>query len=240
METFLEVVVPAFNEEARVAKTLRALTTYLAAQPFSTAVTVVENGCVDRTTDLIRAVAQESPIPLRVIGCVTPGKGAAVRRGVLASRGSVVGYHDADLATPLEALEPTLRAIADGAHIAVASRRCPGARIVDPPTPLRRVGGALFHLAANKVVQGIRDTQCGFKFMDGGVARELFAELVTDGFAFDVELLARAQAQGMRIVEIPVSWTPMDGSTFSVTKHGKRAGTDLFRVWRLASTGGLG
>jgi glycosyltransferase involved in cell wall biosynthesis len=236
---FLEVIIPAWNEELRITGTLRSLGNHLAAQSYSSSITVVENGCVDRTVDLVRAVTGELPVPLRIIGCQTSGKGAAVRRGVLSSEARVVGYHDADLATPLEALEPAIRALNEGADIAVASRRCPGSRIHGPQPPLRRLSGNLFHLAAGKVARGVHDTQCGFKFMRGTVARELFAELATDGFAFDVELLAKAQALGHRIVEIPVTWTEQDGSTFRITRHGRRAGIDLYRLWRSVSAGRL-
>jgi dolichyl-phosphate beta-glucosyltransferase len=228
----VEVIVPAWNEEARLEKTLRSLTQHLARQPWSSAVVVVDNGCVDRTADVVRAVAADSPVPVQLLGCVEPGKGAAIRRGVLRSRATVIGFQDADLATPLDALAPAIRALTDGADIVVASRRCPGGRIQDPQPALRRLGGDMFHYLTGKVVPGIHDTQCGFKFLRGDVARALFAELATDGFAFDVELLARAQARGLRIAEIPVTWVSQDGSTFRMSRDGRRAYLDLFRLWR--------
>lgn len=236
----VEVIVPAWNEEARLANTLRSLTGHLAGQPWSSAVVVVDNGCVDRTADLVRQVAAESPVDVQLIGCTEPGKGAAIRRGVLRSRARVIGFQDADLATPLDALAPAIRALALGADIAVASRRCPGGRIQDPQPALRRLGGDIFHYLTGKVVPGIHDTQCGFKFMRGDVARELFAELTTDGFAFDVELLARAQARGLRIAELPVTWVSQDGSTFRMSRDGRRAYSDLFRLWRSVLAGRLG
>jgi glycosyltransferase involved in cell wall biosynthesis len=235
----VEVIVPAWNEEARLENTLRSLTRHLAGQPWSSAVVVVDNGCVDRTADVVRTVAAGSPVAVHLFGCVEPGKGAAIRRGVLRSRAKVVGFQDADLATPLEALAPAIRALADGADVVVASRRCPGGRIQDPQPALRRLGGDLFHYLTGKVVPGIHDTQCGFKFLRGDVARELFADLGTDGFAFDVELLARAQARGLRIAELPVTWVSQDGSTFKMSRDGRRAYLDLFRLWRSAQAGEL-
>lgn len=235
----VEVLIPSCNEESRLAGTLQALTAHLAALPFTSAVVVVENGCIDRTSDLVRRAAAGSSVPVHLLGCAEPGKGAAVRRGVLTSSARIVGFQDADLATPLDALAPALAAIAAGADIAVASRRCPGARVSGAQGPVRRLGGNAFSWLCSQVVPELHDTQCGFKFFRAETTTDLFRDQTVTGFAFDVELLARARARGLEVAEIPVVWTSQDGSTFSMSRHGRRAFYDLFRLWQASAAGTL-
>ncbi|MEO1088047.1 MAG: glycosyltransferase, partial [Acidobacteriota bacterium] len=134
------------------------------------------------------------------------GKGAAVRHGVLASRGDAVLMTDADLSAPIEELG-RLTPFLELAPLVVASRAVESSTLERPQPLPRRLLGLIFRRMARLAgVVSIRDTQCGFKLMDGEIARSLFADVVTDGFAFDVELLWLAQRRGYGIREVGIRW----------------------------------
>lgn len=237
----LEVVVPAFNEELRIGATLDALLTYLSGQPLTSSVVVVDNGSVDRTAEVVDRVAAAAglKVPVTLIGCSARGKGAAVRRGVLTSPARWVGFCDADLATPVATLDRVIPLLRGGSPVVIGSRRCQGASFVSSQPPLRRAGGWTFRRLTRHLTDGLSDTQCGFKFFSAEAARMLFASSRVDGFAFDLELMATARAQGLSVVEVPVSWTAASGSTFRAFSDGSRAWRDMRAVGqRLARPGG--
>jgi glycosyltransferase involved in cell wall biosynthesis len=229
----LEIVVPAFNEARRISRTITELASYLSKSGIDAALVVVDNGSTDQTAGVVDELG-ELGIDVSVIGCAQPGKGAAVRRGILSTRARFVGFCDADAATSPSALRDILSLLRTGNTVVIGSRRCPGSRYIGEPTTTRRIGGWLFRRAANMHVSGIADTQCGFKFFEAEVARTLFEETTLDGFAFDVELLALAQARGYAIIEVPVQWSAQEGSTMR-TSAGLRALRDIFRPLDLAS-----
>lgn len=217
----IEVVIPAYNESARLPETLRHSVAYLDQRPWRTRVVVVDNGSVDETAaDARIATVRTERVDVTVIGCSRAGKGAAVRRGLLTSSSPIVGFYDADLATPLETLVPTIEALEGGADAVIASRHVRGARFVVPQPLRRRLGGDAFRLLTRSLVPGVADTQCGFKFFRREIVQTAIARVRTTGFAFDVELLAQVQRAGGRIVELPVEWTDAAGSTFNPIRDG--------------------
>jgi glycosyltransferase involved in cell wall biosynthesis len=221
------VVIPAYNESARLPETLRRSVLHLDAQPWRSRIVVVDNGSVDETASLARtAAARTDRVDVTVIGCSRPGKGAAVRRGLLTSTAPLVGFYDADLATPLTTIGDALAALRSGATGAIASRHVPGAQFVVPQSLGRRAGGTAFRRLTRSLVPGVVDTQCGFKFFRREAVQTAVARVRTSGFAFDVELLAQVLRDGGRIVEIPVAWTDGAGSTF----HPVRDGVASFRA----------
>jgi dolichyl-phosphate beta-glucosyltransferase len=165
---------------------------------------LVDDGSTDRTLDYMRELRRRCPA-IKLVGFKSNrGKGRAVAEGVRVSRGAAVLYSDADLSTPIEELVKLQHALPAGADVAFASRGAPRAREVNRVV-YRRLMGKLFNLMVQVVLlPGFRDTQCGFKLFRGIVARELFAELRTDGFAFDIEVLLRAKRAGYRLEEVPV------------------------------------
>jgi len=210
------------NEASRLPATLQATVAFLRLQPWSSRVLVVDNGSCDDTSGVVRRLAQRlgGPVPVDVVGCARPGKGAAVRRGLLSSRSRYVGFFDADLATPVENLSAAMAALQDGAAAVIGSRHAPGATVVNAQSRIRRVGGAAFRRLAGTKVQGVHDTQCGFKFFERHAVTCALVQCRTTGFAFDVELLQRLQADGGRIVELPVAWTDRPESTFHPVRDG--------------------
>jgi dolichyl-phosphate beta-glucosyltransferase len=212
--TALSLIIPAYNEERRIAPTLARVTEYLEARRESYEVIVVDDGSHDRTCEVVREVAATNPHVQLLALPQNAGKGAAVRAGVLASRGVSVLFSDADLSTPIEEIERLEARLRDGADVAIGSRASAG-DVEREQRLFRRIQGRAFHLAMRalglRVAGKIKDTQCGFKLFRGPVARVLFRELKLAGFAFDVELLELALDR-FDVAEVPVAWQHADGS----------------------------
>ena len=229
----LSVVVPAFQEERRLPTTLDRLADYLGQRyPETFEVLVVDDGSTDRTHELTRdhsAAFRTLRLPSN------QGKGAAVRAGVLASRGDLVLITDADLAAPIEELAKLEEFVAE-APVVFGSRAL-RRELIRQRQPFYREGlGRIFNRILQVLgVRGIRDTQCGFKLLDGETARSLFAEMTIDGFAFDVELLLRARRRGLEVAEVPVVWNHVEESRVHPIKDSFGMLFDVLRLrWRLA------
>lgn len=227
----LSIVVPAYNEEHRLPHTLERLHAFLASQPLRWEIVVVDDGSRDATCAVVeRAMASipglrlERQLPNR-------GKGAAVRRGMLAARGQLRVMCDADCSMPPEELPRLLAPIIRcETEIAIGSRYAEGAT-TDVKQPRYRV---LWSRLCNAVVQrslvpGVRDTQCGFKAFTAEAARDLFARGQIDGWAFDLEILALARRRGFAIAEVGVTWQDDDRSRVNPLK-------DMWKVIREALT----
>ncbi|MEV7606416.1 glycosyltransferase [Paenarthrobacter sp. NPDC089322] len=212
----LEVIIPAYNEAARIPGTITQTADFLSGQPWSSRIVVVDNGSVDGTGAVARRLSREAgtAVPISVIGCSRRGKGAAVRRGLLSGTSRFTGFFDADMATPLETLTVAMSHLEEGAAAVIASRHAPGSTLVRPQQLGRRVGGRAFRALTRTKVKGIFDTQCGFKFFERDALTTAMVQCRATGFAFDVELLLRLQHQNARIIELPVSWTDGAASTF--------------------------
>jgi dolichyl-phosphate beta-glucosyltransferase len=227
----LEVIIPAFNEANRLPETLRQAVTYLETQSWRSRLVVVDNGSVDGTVAAARTARSER-VEIRVIGCSRPGKGAAVRRGLLTSTAPLVGFIDADLSTPLDTLSVAVDELRRGAVAVIASRYAPGGRFVGHRPFGRRLGSAAFRMLARPLVAHVQDTQCGFKFFHREVVLFALQRCKLACFAFDVELLQQIQIAGGRIVEVPVAWTDDSRSTFRPLCDGLTSFSSLFKLYR--------
>ena len=200
----LSVIIPAFNEEAHLAHNLPTILEYLEDHYDHFEVLVIDDGSHDGTARAGAPWASRGVRTLRFDR--NRGKGAAVRFGVLASRGEAILMVDADLSTPIEEYG-RLRPHLDRASLVIASRAVEASKLERAQPLPRRLLGLVFRQVARAAgVVSIRDTQCGFKLIDGEVARSLFRQMMTDGFAFDVELLWLAQQRGHVICEVGVRW----------------------------------
>jgi dolichyl-phosphate beta-glucosyltransferase len=218
----LEVAIPAYNEAARLPRTLERTIDYLRDQPWSSRIVVVDNGSSDETAEVTQAIARtaDPQVPVDLIGCSRPGKGAAVRRALLSSRSRFVGFFDADLATPVETLAIVMAHLDNGAAAVIGSRHTPGSVFVEAQPAGRRLGGAVFRMAVRTMVKGIGDTQCGFKFFERSAVTHALVACRTTGFSFDVELLRQMQRNGEQIVEVPVAWSHAGASSFRPWQDG--------------------
>ncbi|TDC82789.1 glycosyltransferase [Actinomadura sp. 7K507] len=224
----LEIVVPAYNEADRLPEGLAVLCGKLAGLPVRSEVVVVDNASTDGTAGIVRS--WEGPEPVRLVRCERRGKGAAVRAGLLATRAPYVGFMDADMATDLAALDEAIVLLREGRPVVVGSRRHGRSVVQGYALPVRRLGAVTFNRIVRDLVGGIADTQCGFKFFDGPLARAAAEDLRTTGFSFDVELLAHCVRRGASVTDIPVVWRDRPGSTFSVRRHSLQCLLDLARI----------
>jgi dolichyl-phosphate beta-glucosyltransferase len=202
---WLSLVIPAYNEAARLPATFDALAAHFAGRHEAVEVLVADDGSTDATAEVVRARAAIWPA-VRLISLPHRGKGHAVRAGMLASRGEYVFLCDADLSMPIAELPRFLPDAMRSAEIAIASREGPGARRFDEPV-LRHLMGRVYNAVVRLLVlPGIQDSQCGFKCLRGDVGRALAKAQTLDGWGFDVEWLAVARHWGQRVVEVPIRW----------------------------------
>jgi dolichyl-phosphate beta-glucosyltransferase len=236
------LVLPAFNEVARLGGALDELFAYLATNrelADRLDILVVDDGSTDGTRDIVTRrpeaappVAEGGQPRLAVTRVPHAGKGAAVRSGMLAAGGDLLVFADADMATPPNQL-PALLAALDRADVALGSRFQPDGSDLRASQPaLRRVLGRLFHaLAAAWVSGSIRDTQCGFKGFRRQAARDLFGRQQITSIVFDVELIHLARRRNYRVEVVPVQWEDRRGSRMRARPAlALRVAWDLFRI----------
>ena len=227
---FLSVVIPAYNEEARIGPSIRRVATHLLGRPYSWEIVVVDDGSSDRTAEVVMEAAAETP-NVRLLKEPHFGKGQAVKAGMLESTAEWRFLCDADLSMPPEQIDRFFNA-ADGRplfDVSVGSREAPGARRFDEPRSRHLVGRVFNRVVRIFAVRGLDDTQCGFKLFAGSAAEELFRRQRLPGFAFDVEVLYLAQKLGFSVGEIAIDWHHHGGSKVSLAK-GASAFADILRV----------
>jgi glycosyltransferase involved in cell wall biosynthesis len=226
----IEIVVPARNEARRLPEGLDLLCRKAATLPVRAAILVVDSASADDTGKIVLNWPA-GPVPVGLLRCERPGKGVAVRAGLLATRAPFAGFCDADRATELSALDVAVNLLRAGHPMVIASRALGASVVEDRHSPARRLGAAAFRAMARKIVPDATDTQCGFKFFDGPLARAAAQRLRTAGFAFDIELIAVCQRLGATLTEIPVHWRDVTGSTFQVHRHSAAAFRDVAALW---------
>ena len=220
MSEFLSIVIPAYNEATRLGNTLAAVVDYMRQNYPQGEVIVVDDGSADDTADLARAsFAKARPLRTSVISYKSNlGKGRAVRLGLLAARGDVALFSDADLSTPIsetpKLIDPILKNECD---VAFGSRALDRSLIGVHQSWRREQGGRVFNLFV-RLATGMPfwDTQCGFKAFKMSVCRPLVEAATVDRFGFDVELLYLAHRAGLRLREVPVRWDHNEGSKISL------------------------
>ena len=227
----LSVVVPAFDEAARLPPTLARLREWLDSHGERYEVIVVDDGSRDATaatTEQLQAGWPELEL-LRLP--VNTGKGAAVRAGMLRARGDLRLFSDADLSAPIEDLPRLRERIGGRCHVAIGSRAVDRS-LVEVHQPFHRelMGRANNLLIRALVLRGVRDTQCGFKLFTADAAIACFAPLRTLRFGFDVEVLVRARQCGWTIAEVPVHWRHVEASRVHPLRDSTRMIWDLVRI----------
>jgi len=211
----ISIIVPAYNEQARLPETLRRIEEYLAGHDWAFhEILVVDDGSRDNTTGVAEEVARRNPAVRILKNPGNRGKGYSVRHGMLEARGEWCLFTDADLSSPIEELEKLWDAVQkQGAQIAIGSRALDRSLIGVHQPGIRENAGRFFNEVMRLIVGlKISDTQCGFKLFRGDVVKAVFARQLLERFGFDVEALFIAKQLGYRIAEVPVRWNHVEGS----------------------------
>ena len=225
------MVVPAYNEEARLPRTLARLDEYYRTQPYPWDVTVVSDGSTDGTERIVEEFAKNHPNFRLVASRPNRGKGYVVREGMLAARGDLVLFCDADLATPQEETAKLLAHLQNGADVAIGSRPLAESSLEKRQPLYRELLGRAFNKAVQTLaIRGIDDTQCGFKMFTRKAADDVFRRCTLDGFSFDFESLMIAKDLGYRIDEVPIRWSHQEGSKVILLRDGPRMLRDLVKL----------
>ena len=218
----LSIVIPAYNEESRLPKTLASVFAYLHTRPDRAEVIVVDDGSTDRTSEVVNVLRQKHAELRLVSNGTNRGKGYSVRHGMLEARGEIALFSDADLSTPIEETGKLLSALREqGFDGAIGSRAVDRGLIEVHQSMIREQAGILFnHLV--RWIMGIpfSDTQCGFKAFRREKARIIFERQRVERFGFDPEILFLAKRYGLRVAEIPVRWRHDDASKVNVVGDG--------------------
>jgi glycosyltransferase involved in cell wall biosynthesis len=221
--TCATIIIPAYNEEARIGQCLKKL---CEVKRTDWEIIVSADGCSDRTIE----IAKEYPVK---IACFPErlGKGGGILHALEFARGESIVFLDADLSVPPKEI-PCLLDKLDSYDIVIGSRNLKGSRIPVQPPAYRKVLGKGFNWLFRILFRiDLRDTQCGFKAVKKQVLEDLVDDLHTDGFAFDVDLIAKAHRRGYKIAEIPTEWSYKDGSKMDVFRQIYLMGKDLMTIW---------
>jgi glycosyltransferase involved in cell wall biosynthesis len=215
------IVIPAFNESARIPGALRAVVDCIRERGWQAEVIVVNDGSRDATAEVVQTFAADNPEVRLVENPGNRGKGYSVRSGLLQAHGDIVMFTDADLSAPIEEAELLFAAIDKGADIAIGSRWLEKGRQTHRQPLYRQFFGRCFN-ALTRAVMGLRfaDTQCGFKAFTRAAAQTVFQLQTIEGWGFDPEILFIALKRGYQVVEVPVSWAHDERTRMSYLKVG--------------------
>ncbi len=228
------IVIPAFNEAARLPRALEKIRDYLLGRGFDAEVLVVDDGSTDATAKIAREAGLDWPDSLRGVRLVlngeNRGKGYSVRHGMLEARGEIALFTDADLSAPIEEFDKLLAALAD-ADVAIGSRAVDRRLISVHQSRLREIAGIIFNRFV-RIFTGLpfEDTQCGFKAFRMDRARIIFEQQRIERFGFDPEILFLAKRHGLRCVEVPVRWAHDPATKVNVYSDSVKMFLDLLVI----------
>jgi dolichyl-phosphate beta-glucosyltransferase len=228
---YLTLILPAYNEVCSIRRTLAAIQSYLDRQSYAAEVIVAADGD-DGTREAVAEMGRFDP-RLSVHGSPgRGGKGRGIRNSVARARGQLIGFLDADYKVPIDEFEKVVPWFTRGYDVVIGSRAQADSRIQVPQPLHRRLGSQAFSVVMHLLMGlwDIHDTQCGFKFFRGPVARDLFARQRIDGYMFDVEVLSLASRGGYRIKEVGVDWRDDGDSRLQLVSGNWRNMLDLLRI----------
>ena len=228
---YLSVVIPAYNEEQRIGESLTKTDDYLKKQGYDFELIVVDDGSNDKTVDLLKTYSRKITNLVILENEINHGKGYSVRNGILASKGDIVLFTDADFSTPIEEVDKLLHWLENGYQIAIGSRAMPESQIKIYQAWYRQLMGKSF----NKFIQLVLnldyyDTQCGFKCFQRDAALEVFKALKSCRFSFDVEVLYIAKHLGLKVKEVPICWYNSAGSKVRLIQDSLKMFLDVLQI----------
>ncbi len=232
------VILPAYNESARIAATLDRILAHAAQHSWNVEVIVVNDGSSDDTAKIVREYAGKHPVLRLLENPGNRGKGYSVRSGMLDAKGEILLFSDADLSSPIEEADKLFAAIAEGADIAIGSRWVDRRLQIRRQPMHRRLMGRMFNLAL-RVILGLqfKDTQCGFKAFTRQSAQAIFPVQKIERWGFDPELLYLARKFGFTVREVPVAWSHREGTRIHPFRDGIRMFGELLKVRWYAMNG---
>ena len=225
------LIIPAYNESARLGGTLERVLAYVHAQGWNAEVIVVNDGSRDNTAEIIKSFAANDPILRLVENPGNRGKGYSVRNGMLNAHGEVLLFSDADLSSPIEEAPKLLAALDQGADIAIGSRWLRSETQTQRQPLHRQLFGRIFNLLL-RLTLGLKfkDTQCGFKAFKQPAARAIFPLQKIERWGFDPEILFLARKFSFKVKEIPVVWGHSGGTRINPLVDGARMFQEMLRV----------
>jgi dolichyl-phosphate beta-glucosyltransferase len=228
-QPFLTILIPAYNEERRLPRSLQNVVDFLQAQPYQAEAMIVDDGSSDQTAAIVEQFAEHYPF-VRLVRAEHGGKGHAVRFGMLRTQSEYVFLADADLAMPITELAKFLPPALNDYHVAIGSREGKGARRYNEPQYRHLMGRAFNLLVKILAIPGYEDTQCGFKCFHRTAVKDLFSAQTMTGFSFDVEVLYIALKRKYKIVEVPIDWYYQSESKVHPVKDTVRMFRDLWQI----------
>lgn len=231
MDPTYSIVIPAYNERARIGATLDKVLAYVHSQGWDAEVIVVNDGSRDNTADIVQSFAAKDPALRLIENPGNHGKGYSVRNGMLHARGRIVLFSDADLSSPIEESVKLFAALDAGADIAIGSRWLK-AELQTQRQPLhRQLFGRIFNLLL-RMTLGLQfaDTQCGFKAFKRAASQAIFPWQKIERWGFDPEILFLARKFGFKVAEVPVAWGHSGGARINPLIDGARMFQEMLRI----------
>ncbi len=231
MATMYSIVIPAYNESARITASLDKILAYIEQNHWDAEVLVVNDGSRDDTADIVRQYAQRSPIVRLIENPGNRGKGYSVRNGMLQARGDIQIFSDADLSSPIYETARLIKEIDKGADVAFGSRWLQADTQTERQPILRQIAGRVYNLLL-RVILGLnyKDTQCGIKAFTREAAQKVFTRQKIERWGFDPELLFIARKFKMKMVEVPVEWAHDDRSKINPVVDGFKMGMEMLKI----------
>jgi dolichyl-phosphate beta-glucosyltransferase len=225
------IVIPAYNESARLGATLEKVLAYVHAQGWDAEVIVVNDGSRDNTAEIVRSFAAKDPALRLVENPGNRGKGYSVRNGMLNARGSIVLFSDADLSSPIEEAPKLFEALERGADIAIGSRWLRAETQTQRQPLHRQLFGRIFNLVL-RLTLGLQfaDTQCGFKAFKQTAVQAIFPLQRIERWGFDPEILFLARKFKFRVQEVPVAWAHREGTSINPLVDGSRMVMEMLHI----------
>lgn len=235
-DPLVTVVVPIFNEQARIADSLYKIKDYLSEQSYRADLLVIDDGSHDLSIEIVKVVdiygaeMKDQSNGTLLENTRNVGKGYSIARGLLVAQGEYIVFTDADLSTPIEALQSVLRKFDDGYDIVIGSRNLEASEITNRPLSRKITSKAFNFIARMLGLTQVSDSQCGFKAYKREAARAIAGRQKIVGFGFDVEHLHIARKLGYRIAEVPVRWCHDENSKLSLLRDSTKMFVDLIRI----------
>ncbi len=225
------IIIPAYNESARVGATLDRVLAHVAERGWDAEIIAVDDGSRDNTVEIIRAYAENNPRLRLLQNPGNRGKGYSVRNGMLHARGELLLFSDADLSSPIEEADKLFGAIAGGADVAIGSRWLRRDLQTQRQPFYRQIFGRIFNLML-RITLGLtfKDTQCGFKAFTRQAAKKIFPLQKIERWGFDPELLYLARKLNFKVAEVPVEWAHREGTRISPLRDGIKMFAEMLKI----------